>query len=167
MGLFRRSTKRTIEQLETVAREWWLKVPQTYPDGTPFPAREPYEGVVAAAVKITRSGRPEWAGLFCMKVLAHYATFDEVPFYKMSFMGVEASEARAQLLSSGMRTEERALSSALLLAHDFHTKAGHKVVMDVDAEGNILNVDSAGHLLDENGRVLPTDELGRAIPPEA
>jgi hypothetical protein len=46
VALFQRGKRRTIEQFETMAREWWQKVPQTYPDGTPFPARQPYQDVL-------------------------------------------------------------------------------------------------------------------------
>jgi hypothetical protein len=62
-----------------------------------------------------------------------------------------------------MRDEERALSAAGLLALDYHEKAGHRVVMNVDAAGNLLGVDKDGHLLDNDGKIVPVDDQGRPI----
>jgi hypothetical protein len=167
VALFQRKRRRDVKRLEEMAREWWPKVPQTFPDGTHFPARQPYDDVLAIAAKIIRNGGPEWVVIFCTKVLAHYATLADVPFYRVSFLGMEAPEARKDLLAAGMAAEERALSNALLLAFDFHEKAGHRSVVDVDAQGNVLDVDEVGNIRDAAGNILPTDELGRVIPPES
>ncbi|WP_409468526.1 hypothetical protein [Streptomyces sp. HC307] len=102
-----------------------------------------------------------------MKVLAHFATLTEVPFYKLSFVAGEVPEARKQLLAAGMRAEERAIADAMLLAFDFHQKAGHRLVQNVDPEGSVLDVDDAGNLLDEHGNILATAEQGRASWPES
>lgn len=167
MALFQRKMRRDVERLEEIARGWWPKVPQTFPDGTPFPARQPYDDVLAIAVKIRRTGGPAWLLAFCMKVLAHYASLGEVSFYRLSFTGMEAPEARKDLLAAGMAAEERALSNALLLALDFHEKAGHRCIMNADAQGNVLDVDEDGNILDAHRNILSTDELGRVIPPES
>ena len=163
MGLFNRGTKRWIRQIEEMARDWRPNVPKSYPDGTPFPAEQPFDDVVAVAKTITRAGYPEPAGIFCLKLLAHLSTLNDEPFYRASFFGVEAPEVRHMLLQAGMRNEERALSAAGLLALDYHEKAGHRVVMNIDAAGNPLAVDKDGNLLDDDGNILPVDEQGRPI----
>ena len=143
MGLFSRRAKkedpraRAVNLLEEQAAEFWPQVPAAFPDGTPFPARPAYDEIVALGRALAFSPHPEAAELmmYCLKTLAGFATVTNPETFRAS-NAVEATAARGLLLQAGMVQEERALSRGLLLILDYHEKAGHEVVMDLDAEGN-------------------------------
>ncbi|MEU6541616.1 hypothetical protein [Streptomyces sp. NPDC047000] len=128
---------RAVNMLEETAAEFWPKVPATFPDGTPFPARPAYDEIVALGRALAFSPHPDAADLmmYCFKTLAGFAEVAN-PETFLASNAVEAADARGLLLEAGMVQEERALSRGLLLILDYHEKAGHELVMDIDAEGN-------------------------------
>lgn len=167
MAWFGRGRKRDLQQLEDIAGTWWPKVPTKYPDGTPFPARESFDAVLAVARKLTLAGGPADAYLICMKLLAEYTLLTDPTARRAYFNAVEIPYVRQMFLDAGMISEERAISNAAITVFEYHEKAGHRIIMNIDPQGNMLDVDQSGNLLDTTGNVLPIDELGRAIYPEA
>ncbi|MDA0632259.1 hypothetical protein OUY22_02430 [Nonomuraea sp. MCN248] len=120
-----------------MAADFWTSVPSTYPNGSAFPAAEPYGQVVRLAKFLIASPHPEAADLtkFCVKVLACFSQAEEPESHRAS-LAVEALYVRKALLAAGLEQQERALSDALLLLLDYHEQSGHEVVLDLDKDGN-------------------------------
>ncbi|MFI6938852.1 hypothetical protein ACIBI4_06245 [Streptomyces sp. NPDC050418] len=139
MGLFRRSKKQvdplaeSMRKTDELAAEFRSDVPTAFPDGTPYPALQSYDEITDLAKRLLASGHPqgEELSMYCIKVLMNFALVASADAYKAS-TGVEAATAREIMLEAGWTEDERALSRALLLILDFHEKAGHQPIMDIE-----------------------------------